>query len=137
MICVLLCCTSKSNSSYFFVSTCKLLMIMNNEGGLKGGTNPAKLHSLKNQITITLFKIWPTYCFSKAKSLTFIFTKTMSHELLVQMAYNWQVVLNCSPSVSSIPILQRNSSKKALILGFFTPYQRPMRRTFFTEYLHI
>ena len=130
MICVLLC-----NSSYFFVSTCKLFMIMNNEGGLKGGTNPAKLHILKNQITIILFKIWPTI--SKAKSLTFIFTKTMSHELLVQMAYNWQVVLNCSPSVSSIPILQRNSSKKALILGFFTPYQRPMRRTFFTEYLHI
>ena len=57
-------------------------MIMNNEGGLKGGTNPAKLHSLKNQITIILFKIWPTNRFSKAKSLTFIFTKTMSQKTL-------------------------------------------------------
>ena len=67
MICVLLCCTSKSNSSYFFVSTCKLFMIMNNEGGLKGGTNPAKLHSLKKQITITL-RYDPLTVFQKIKN---------------------------------------------------------------------
>ena len=39
-------------------------------------------------ITILLFKTWPTNHFSKAKSLiTFIFIKTMSHDLLVQMAH--------------------------------------------------
>ena len=41
---------------------------------------------LKNQITIILFKIWPTNVFLKAK-LTFIFIKIMSHDLLVQMGY--------------------------------------------------
>ena len=41
--------------------------------------------SLKNQITIILFKIWPTNRFSKAKSYNFNFVKTMSHDLLVQM----------------------------------------------------
>ena len=41
--------------------------------------------SLKNQITIILFKIWPTNRFSKAKSYNFNFIKTMSHDLLVQM----------------------------------------------------
>ena len=42
---------------------------------------------LKNQITIILFKIWTTNRFSKAKSYNFIFINTMSHDLLVQMAY--------------------------------------------------
>ena len=37
---------------------------------------------------IILFKMWPTNRFSKAKS-TFIFIKTLSHDLLVQMAYLW------------------------------------------------
>ena len=41
----------------------------------------------KNQIATILFKIWPTKRFSKAKSCNFIFIKTMSHDLLVQMAY--------------------------------------------------
>ena len=42
-------------------------MIMNNEGGLKGGTNPAKLHSLKKQITITL-RYDPLTVFQKIKN---------------------------------------------------------------------
>ena len=38
-------------------------------------------------MTIILFKIWPTNRFSKAKSYNFHFIKTMSDDLLVQMAY--------------------------------------------------
>ena len=40
------------------------------------------------QITIILFKIWPTYRISKEKSYNFHFLKTMSLGLLVQMAYS-------------------------------------------------
>ena len=43
---------------------------------------------LKNQITIILFKKWPNNRFSKAKSNNFHCHKTISHDLLVQMAYN-------------------------------------------------
>ena len=39
------------------------------------------------EITIILFKIWPTYRFRRQNHTTFIFLKTMSQELLVQMAY--------------------------------------------------
>ena len=42
---------------------------------------------LKNQITIILFKIWPTNRFSKAKSYNFHFHKNGVTCLLVQMAY--------------------------------------------------
>ena len=41
----------------------------------------------KTEITIILFKIWPTDGFLKANYITFIFIKMMSHDLLVQMAY--------------------------------------------------
>ena len=36
---------------------------------------------------IILFKTWPTCRFSMVNHITFIFIKTMSHDLLVQMAY--------------------------------------------------
>ena len=42
---------------------------------------------LKNQITIILFKIWPTNRFSKAKSYNFHFHKNGVTCLLVQVAY--------------------------------------------------
>ena len=42
---------------------------------------------LKNQITIILLKIWPTNRFMKKNHITFIFIKTMSHDLFEQMAY--------------------------------------------------
>ena len=41
----------------------------------------------ENQMTITLFKIWPTNRFSKAKSCNFHFHKNDVTCLLVQMAY--------------------------------------------------
>ena len=43
---------------------------------------------MKNQITIILFKIWPTNRFSKAKSYNFYFHKGDVTFLLVQMAYS-------------------------------------------------
>ena len=43
---------------------------------------------LKNQISIILFRIWPTNHFLKAKLYNFHLHKTMSHDLLVQMAYS-------------------------------------------------
>ena len=42
---------------------------------------------LKNQISIILFRIWPTNHFLKAKLYNFHLHKTMSHDLLVQMAH--------------------------------------------------
>ena len=42
---------------------------------------------MKNQITIILFKIWPTNRFSKAKSYNFHFHKNDVTCLWVQMAY--------------------------------------------------
>ena len=52
---------------------------------------------LKNQITIILFKVFPTSHFSMAKSyITFIFIKTMSHDVLVQMAYSHILLMSSS-----------------------------------------
>ena len=42
---------------------------------------------MKNQITITMFKILPTNRFSKAKSYNFHFHKSEHRDLLLQMAY--------------------------------------------------
>ena len=48
---------------------------------------------LKNQITVILFKIWPTNRFSKAKSYNFHFHKNGVTCLLVQMAYSfWETI---------------------------------------------
>ena len=41
---------------------------------------------MQNQITIILFKIWPTNSFSKAKSDSFHFHENYVQDLLVQMA---------------------------------------------------
>ena len=49
---------------------------------------------LKNQITIILFKIWPTNRFSKAKSYNFHFQKNDDTCLLVQMAYCMLLILS-------------------------------------------
>ena len=46
---------------------------------------------------IILFKMWPNNRFSKAKS-TFIFIKTLSDDLLVQMAYLWTTNKGFAPS---------------------------------------
>ena len=42
---------------------------------------------LKNQITIILLRYDPLIVFRWQNRITFIFIKTMSHDLLVQMAY--------------------------------------------------
>ena len=42
---------------------------------------------LKNQITIILLRYDPLIVFRWQNHITFIFIKTMSHDLLVQMAY--------------------------------------------------
>ena len=41
----------------------------------------------ENQMTIILFKIWPTNRFRRQNHMTFIFIEMMSHDLSVQMAY--------------------------------------------------
>ena len=46
------------------------------------------LCGFKNQITITLLRYDPQIVFRKQTHITFIFIKTMSHDLLVQMAYS-------------------------------------------------
>ena len=68
---------------------------------------------LKNQITITLFKVWPTNCFSKTKSYNFHFhennvtcclhanglCKTQTVDCRLQTESKTQAGVKCRPSI--------------------------------------
>ena len=56
----------------------------------------------KTKSLLFLFKIWATNRFSKAKSYNFRFHKTMSHDLLVQMAYSAHLSIKAGMQASKI-----------------------------------